>query len=293
MPLKAHVHRTWRFAVALSNARPTTHTMPDAGCLCRYFNPPDEEGEDYKGGRSLSDLKKFAAELGPGCSVDTMENCSDEQKAELQTYIDMSAEDRAKMLEDLKTELKTAEEKHDTLLKELQATYKESMDKVEALKESSAPKIKLLKAATPSAKKEAVKVRMQDGVRAAVDSLSVHVSLYMLVWPVLCKVVMFSCLIFLFTFHMCCVYPTHAAYARRMRVPVHPLLVLAHSLLSVRTRCNAALRHCALSASMYGHGVDIPKAFEPRSGSSERVLSSGESLLFSSCPTTLWQDESR
>uniref|UniRef100_A0A7S4EY17 Uncharacterized protein n=1 Tax=Chrysotila carterae TaxID=13221 RepID=A0A7S4EY17_CHRCT len=160
MPLKAHVHRTWRFAVALSNARPTTHTMPDAGCLCRYFNPPDEEGEDYKGGRSLSDLKKFAAELGPGCSVDTMENCSDEQKAELQTYIDMSAEDRAKMLEDLKTELKTAEEKHDTLLKELQATYKESMDKVEALKEASAPKIKLLKAATPSAKKEAVKDEM-------------------------------------------------------------------------------------------------------------------------------------
>eukprot|EP00965_Chrysotila_dentata_P037304 1241299-Pleurochrysis_carterae.AAC.1 len=32
------------------------------------------------------------------------------------------------------------------------------MDKVEALKEASAPKIKLLKAATPSAKKEAVKV---------------------------------------------------------------------------------------------------------------------------------------
>ncbi|EOD11964.1 hypothetical protein EMIHUDRAFT_257283, partial [Emiliania huxleyi CCMP1516] len=32
----------------------------------KYFNPPDEEGEDYKGGRSLDELKKFAEnELGP------------------------------------------------------------------------------------------------------------------------------------------------------------------------------------------------------------------------------------
>merc|ERR1712060_454529 len=97
-------------------------------------------GEDYKGGRSLADLKKFAAnELGPGCSVDTIDNCSDEQKKELQTYIDMPAEERAKMLE------------------ELQATYKESMDSLEKLKETSAPKIKLLKAATPTPPKDAPK----------------------------------------------------------------------------------------------------------------------------------------
>ena len=33
----------------------------------KYFNPPDEEGEDYKGARGLADLKKFAAsELGRG-----------------------------------------------------------------------------------------------------------------------------------------------------------------------------------------------------------------------------------
>ena len=25
----------------------------------KYFNPPDEEGEDYKGGRDLAALKKF------------------------------------------------------------------------------------------------------------------------------------------------------------------------------------------------------------------------------------------
>jgi len=124
----------------------------------KYFNPPDEEGEDYKGGRTLADLKKFAStELGPGCSVDTIDNCSEEQKKELQTYIDMPAEERATMLETMKTELSSAEAKHEALLKELQATYKESMDSLEKLKETSAPKIKLLKAATPTPAKDAPK----------------------------------------------------------------------------------------------------------------------------------------
>jgi hypothetical protein len=119
----------------------------------KYFNPPDEEGEDYKGGRSLADLKKFAeSELGPGCSVDAMENCSDAQKAELETYIAMPAEERDSQLAALKKELSEAEAKHEALLKELQATYKGSMEGLEKLKEASAPKIKLLKAATPSAK---------------------------------------------------------------------------------------------------------------------------------------------
>merc|ERR1711998_103923 len=45
-----------------------------------------------------------------------------------------------------------ADDAHQALLKELQATFKESQEKLEKLKEDSAPQIKLLKAATPSAK---------------------------------------------------------------------------------------------------------------------------------------------
>lgn len=117
----------------------------------KYFNPPDEDGEDYKGGRTLDDLKKFAAtELGPGCSVDALDNCSDAQKKDLEQYTSMAADERATMLESLKTALASAESKHEALLKELQSTYKESMDTLEKLKEESAPKIKLLKAATPT-----------------------------------------------------------------------------------------------------------------------------------------------
>jgi hypothetical protein len=119
----------------------------------KYFNPPDEEGEDYKGGRDLPALKKFVEnDLGPGCSVDSKENCSAEQLKDLQTYIDMDAAERNTKLTTMKDELKAAEDAHNELLKQLQAQFKESQDGLEKLKEDSAPVIKLLKAATPSGK---------------------------------------------------------------------------------------------------------------------------------------------
>jgi len=119
----------------------------------KYFNPPDEEGEDYKGGRDLATLKKFAeSELGPGCSVDTLENCSDEQKAELDTYIKMDAKEREEKLESLKKTMKDAQAAHDELLKSLQSQYKTSQENLDKLKEESQGPMKLLKAASPKAK---------------------------------------------------------------------------------------------------------------------------------------------
>jgi len=124
----------------------------------KYFNPPDEDGEDYKGGRDLPALKKFVeTELGPGCSADTKENCSEEQLKELQTYIDMPAEERATKLTTMKDALKKAEDDHNELLKNLQEQFKASQDALEKLKEESAPTIKMLKAATPNPKAAAGK----------------------------------------------------------------------------------------------------------------------------------------
>ena len=149
---------------------PPTHLAPPARASAdptiKYFNPPDEEGEDYKGGRSLADLKKFAKnELGPGCSVDSIENCTPEQKTELEKYTAMSEEERATKLEKAKEELKTAEDAHNELLKQLQSTYKDSQDKLEKLKEDTAPVIKMLKAAT-STKKAGGKARAPPARRA-------------------------------------------------------------------------------------------------------------------------------
>jgi len=119
----------------------------------KYYNPPDEEGEDYKGGRDLPALTKFVEnELGPGCSVDAKENCSAEQLEKLSTYIAMDATERETKLAELKKGMADAEEKHNELLKQLQATFKESQDGLEKLKEDSAPVIKMLKAASPAPK---------------------------------------------------------------------------------------------------------------------------------------------
>merc|ERR1711924_423759 len=88
---------------------------------------------------------------GPGCSVDTLENCSDDQKAQLDEYINMPAEERDAKLADLKKKMGDAEKAHEDLLKTLQSTYKESMDSLEKLKETSAPTIKLLRPPRPRA----------------------------------------------------------------------------------------------------------------------------------------------
>lgn len=119
-------HAKKAHARAHSHLRDDLH-FPVADPTIKYFNPPDEEGEDYKGGRDLASMKKFAeTELGPGCSVDQMENCSDEQKKELKTYIDMPADKRAAKLEELKKALESAEKTHNELLEALQKQYKDS-----------------------------------------------------------------------------------------------------------------------------------------------------------------------
>jgi hypothetical protein len=121
----------------------------------KSFSAGDADGEDYKGGRDLAALKKFASELGPGCSVNTIENCSAEQKEKLDKYIAMDATERADKIAALSASLKDAETAHEDLLKELQSKYKESMDSLEKLKEDAAPELKMLRAASPAPKKAA------------------------------------------------------------------------------------------------------------------------------------------
>jgi len=113
----------------------------------KFFNPPDDEGEDYDGGRDLDALKEFATSLGPGCSATTLENCSAEQKAELDAVMAMDEDERSKELSQLQTTVKEMEEAHEALLKTLQAQYDESNTKLEEFKKETKPRIKLLKKA--------------------------------------------------------------------------------------------------------------------------------------------------
>ena len=43
--------------------------------------------EDYKGGRSSTDLREFASNLTPPCNPDTLEHCSGKTDGELQEII--------------------------------------------------------------------------------------------------------------------------------------------------------------------------------------------------------------
>jgi len=47
----------------------------------KYGDPNDLQ--DYKGGRSFADLKKFAADLGPQCGPANLDLCDDDKKAKI------------------------------------------------------------------------------------------------------------------------------------------------------------------------------------------------------------------
>jgi len=118
----------------------------------KYFSPPDEDGENYEGGRDLDALKEFVKGLGPSCSASTKENCDAAQLKELEAVLQIPEADRLAELEELSAELKAAEEAHETLLKSLQAQYEASEERKGALKKEKAPRIKLLKQANAKPK---------------------------------------------------------------------------------------------------------------------------------------------
>jgi len=111
----------------------------------KYFNPPDDEGEDYDGERSLEELQKFAKTLGPGCGPDAKENCSAEQLEELEAILAAPEAVRVDELRAIKADIKAKEKEHDELLESLQAQYDASNKALEELKTSYAPRLKLLK----------------------------------------------------------------------------------------------------------------------------------------------------
>jgi protein disulfide-isomerase-like protein len=101
----------------------------------KWGDPSDLQ--DYQGGRTYDDLKKFAEEnLKPMCSVKNIDLCDDAKKADIKKYQDMSAEDldaaiatEEKKLEDAEAEFKAAvqqlQEKYSSLSSEKDAKIAE------------------------------------------------------------------------------------------------------------------------------------------------------------------------
>jgi len=115
--------------------------------------------EDYKGGRDLDSLKKFAEEnLGPTCGPANLDLCDDEKKEMITKFSAMSASD----LEASIDEKVNAQEKLETDFKEfvegLQKQYTEASEKkekdVEAVKSSGLGLMKAVQAHNKAAKSE-------------------------------------------------------------------------------------------------------------------------------------------
>jgi len=115
----------------------------------KSFAAPETDGEDYDGGREFEDLLAFAKELKPGCGLETKENCSPEDLAELEAAIALG-EDKIKAEHtELTDQIKAARAAHDKLVEGLQAQYEESNGRVEALTAELTPRMKLLRNALP------------------------------------------------------------------------------------------------------------------------------------------------
>merc|ERR1711972_2112 len=97
--------------------------------------------EDYKGGRTYDDLKKFADEnLGPSCGPNNLDLCDAEKKATIQKFMAMSADELAKKIADGEADIEKVESDFKKFVDELQKSYetksKEKDDQVAAIKNS-------------------------------------------------------------------------------------------------------------------------------------------------------------
>lgn len=94
------------------------------------YGDPDNL-EDYKGGRDAKSLQKFASELKPSCDVDTLENCSDEQKSTIETLNSQTEEYLKTQVEKEAAERKAAETLFETSVQKLQTEYQEFVSQKE------------------------------------------------------------------------------------------------------------------------------------------------------------------
>ena len=118
----------------------------------KTFGPGDATGTSYDGGRSLEDLRKHAATLGPSCSIDRKELCSQGDLADLEKYAAMSEARRTAKITKIQNAIKKEETRHEGVLKTLNMKYEASNKAIEDLKAELSPQIRLLTMATPKAK---------------------------------------------------------------------------------------------------------------------------------------------
>lgn len=114
------------------------------------------EAEDYKGGRSYKDIKKFIDDnlMEPACDSNNKDSCSPEQLKLLAEAEALSPADRKAKVDSIKADIKATEKKHEDLLESLQKQYKESQEGTEKKVADLKKSMKWLKAVKEADKKD-------------------------------------------------------------------------------------------------------------------------------------------
>jgi len=90
----------------------------------KYGNPADLQ--DYQGGRDFDALLEFSKEnLGPTCSPDNLELCSEDKKKEISDFTAMGQESLQTQVDELEKTIADADETFNSELKKLQDTYEQ------------------------------------------------------------------------------------------------------------------------------------------------------------------------
>jgi len=97
--------------------------------------------EDYQGGRTYDDMKKFCDEnLKPMCSPKNIDLCDDEKKTQIEELQALDEEDLEKKIKESESEMETAEKDFKELVEKLQKKYekanKKKDDKIKEIKDS-------------------------------------------------------------------------------------------------------------------------------------------------------------
>jgi len=114
------------------------------------------EPEDYDGGRSLSDLKKFVEGnlMDPACDSLHKDACTPEQLKSLEEAMAMSESERKELVDSVAKGIKAANAAHEKLVEGLQKSYEESQKKTEETIADLKKSVKWVKAVKKAAGKE-------------------------------------------------------------------------------------------------------------------------------------------
>jgi len=114
----------------------------------KYGDPDDLQ--DYKGGRTFNDMKKFADGLGPQCGPGNLDLCDDAKKAKIAEFSKLSAAERETKIKESEAEMAKVEadfkEFVEGLNKKYQAESTAKDEKIEAVKNSGLGLLKAVEA---------------------------------------------------------------------------------------------------------------------------------------------------